>query len=442
MEGNQWLKDLRSKADHYEEPEPEGLWQDILASSRRRAADLRRRTVRIVSSVAAVAAAVFISLYFMPRSLFTVLPEPDGNPVLVAEANQLPAPGSFLPEPEPGVPDSAKANSLLSGLSDERFLPQASGKGQGQSDDAIASKVTAGTEDVLPEDSGLSGENIPSSESGLTSAEVSRKEERRDRPDGVREEKDQDTDLYADRYGHIPDDIAGHAGRRQGISAEIYYSNVPGTLSRGTGFGSLVSSAALDMDQAMSVVHAGVVDGASLFAVEDQLSAEVRHRQPVRVGVAVRFPLAGRWGIETGLTYSLLESETDAGTSSRYFHTQRMLHYLGIPLKVTFDAVRKKHWSLYLSAGGMLEKNVAGKADVDFIVNGLNVSSRKEDVLVSELQWSLNAAAGIEGRLFPALGLYAEPGVSWFIDNGSRIETVYQSRPVNFNLEVGLRYHF
>lgn len=240
----------------------------------------------------------------------------------------------------------------------------------------------------------------------------------------------------------MPYDFAELKRKKYRISAQVYYSNVPGSMSRGTGFGSLVSSAALDMDQTMSVLNAGVVDGAALFAVEDQLSAEVRHRQPVRVGATVRFHLPGRWGLETGLTYSLLESETDAGTSSRYFHTRRMLHYLGIPLKVTYDAVRKKHWSLYLSAGGMLEKNISGKADVDFMVDGVNVSSRKENILIRELQWSLNAAAGVEVRLAHAIGLYAEPGVSWFIDNGSSIETVYQSRPVNFNLELGLRYHF
>lgn len=432
MDGNDWMKDLRDKAEHYQEPEPEGLWQDILASSRRRAAGKRKRSVRILSAVASIAAAAAMALYFLPRPGLSVLPQSGGSRLLVADAERLSEPDSSL----------AVLSQNITGASDPGSVTAISETVQVVAAGKTYSVPETVAEDVPAAESTLPRENTLTEETGISTDGTLNVKEEGTGADHALGEHARDAGMQMNQAGQMPYDFAEQKQRKFGISAQVYYSNVPGSMSRGTGFSSLVSSAALDMDQTMSVLNAGVVDGAALFAVEDQLSAEVRHRQPVRVGATVRFHLPGRWGLETGLTYSLLESETDAGTSSRYFHTRRMLHYLGIPLKVTYDAVRKKHWSLYLSAGGMLEKNISGKADVDFMVDGVNVSSRKENVLIRELQWSLNAAAGIEVRLAHAIGLYAEPGVSWFIDNGSSIETVYQSRPVNFNLELGLRYHF
>ena len=37
------------------------------------------------------------------------------------------------------------------------------------------------------------------------------------------------------------------------------------------------------------------------------------------------------------------------------------------------------------------------------------------------------------------VGLYAEPGLNYYFDNGSPVENVFKSRPLNFNLTLGLR---
>lgn len=423
MDGNDWMKDLRSKAGNYQEPEPDGLWQDILASVRRRPYVSWHRPLVTVSSLAAIAAAVSAFLYFLPHpytsapdeihiqghvgSAYADVPgQPENAPYAEIESFSTASSTGHLP---PGLSSCRSSDPSSDPPSDLSPDPSS---GPERPDYAISGDSPSQAEPQVQEDSSTSGW-----------------------PGNIREDS-----LW--QYGNAGQSVPS-GSRRGGISAKVYYSNLPGSSSAGSGFGSLISpAAALDMDQAMSVANAGDVNGSALMAVDDQLSAEVRHRQPVRAGVSVRFDLPGRWGIETGLTYSLLESESDAGTSYRYFHTRRRLHYLGIPVKVTFDAVRKRHWSLYVSAGGMLEKNIAGEADMDLMVNGVSVSTRKDDILVKQLQWSLNAAAGAEYRIIPAIGLYAEPGVSWFIDNGSPIETVYQSRPVNFNLELGLRFHF
>ncbi len=436
MDGNDWMKDLRSKAEHYQEPEPDGLWQDILASVRRRHYALWRRSLVAVSSLAAMAAAVLAFLYFLshtyPSAPDAVSPS-DGIHIL-GQGGRYYADVTGQPEKTP----DAEIESF-----------SADYPADSSTDHLLSGHVCGPVSDSPSDPSSGPSSGSPADPSSGSSTDYSSSEGQTSQPDPQVHEGSS-TSGWPGNVWEDPVRQSGNAGqsvpsgsRRGNISAKVYYSNLTGSSSGGSGFGSLISpAAALDMDQAMSVVNAGDVNGSALMAVDDQLSTEVRHRQPVRAGVSVRFDLPGRWGIETGLTYSLLESESDAGTSYRYFHTRRRLHYLGIPVKVTFDAVRKRHWSLYVSAGGMLEKNIAGEADMDLIVDDVSVSTRKDAVLVKQLQWSLNAAAGAEYRIIPAIGLYAEPGVSWFIDNGSPIETVYQSRPVNFNLEMGLRFHF
>ena len=38
------------------------------------------------------------------------------------------------------------------------------------------------------------------------------------------------------------------------------------------------------------------------------------------------------------------------------------------------------------------------------------------------------------------VGIYAEPGVSYHFDDHSSLQTIYKEKPLNFNLNVGIRY--
>lgn len=43
-------------------------------------------------------------------------------------------------------------------------------------------------------------------------------------------------------------------------------------------------------------------------------------------------------------------------------------------------------------------------------------------------------------NLSSVVGLYVEPGVSYYFDNGSSVSNIYKEKPLNFNLEFGLRF--
>ena len=67
-------------------------------------------------------------------------------------------------------------------------------------------------------------------------------------------------------------------------------------------------------------------------------------------------------------------------------------------------------------------------------------SSETDDIKVKPLQWSVNASAGVQFRLTKFMGVYAEPGIAYYFDDGSEIKTIYKEKPVNFNLNLGVRF--
>ena len=228
------------------------------------------------------------------------------------------------------------------------------------------------------------------------------------------------------------------------MSADLFYSNAPGTSGGGTGLASLLSSPVpLGREQVGSLLSMSDPAGVGLFSNGDEIETKVRHRQPVRAGISVRYGLTRRWSLETGITYTMLSSDIEAGSGTRTYVADLSLHYIGIPLQVNFDVFARKRWSLYLTAGGMVEKCVAGNEKVKSVTAGVHETvSSKNNVTVKPLQWSVGAAAGAEFDFTPAVGIYVEPGVQYSFHNSGPYRTVWQDRPVNFSLEVGLRFNF
>ena len=46
---------------------------------------------------------------------------------------------------------------------------------------------------------------------------------------------------------------------------------------------------------------------------------------------------------------------------------------------------------------------------------------------------------GAELKLDNRFNIYAEPGLSYYFDNKSSVPTIYQDKPLNFNLNIGIR---
>ena len=68
------------------------------------------------------------------------------------------------------------------------------------------------------------------------------------------------------------------------------------------------------------------------------------------------------------------------------------------------------------------------------------VGRKEESVDVDRLQWSVSGAVGFQYNFIDRLGVYVEPGVGYYFDDGSNVLTIYKDKPFNFNFQVGLRF--
>lgn len=167
-----------------------------------------------------------------------------------------------------------------------------------------------------------------------------------------------------------------------------------------------------------------------------------KHHQPLKIGFTARLRLTDRLGVETGLFYSYLSSDFSSSDVLGGTKTQQKLHYAGIPLKLSYSMWRTDLLEVYAGAGGAVEFCVNGNAHTDWIYANEVVKSENRDAREKRPQFSVNASAGVQYNISDLFGVYAEPGVSYYIDNGSQTKNFYKDKQWNFNLNVGLRLTF
>lgn len=178
---------------------------------------------------------------------------------------------------------------------------------------------------------------------------------------------------------------------------------------------------------------------------QPEVQEEYSHKIPVKVGLTARYNITGRLGVETGLTYSVLSSSVKTGnseTGNNWSSGSQTLHYLGIPLNISFDILNSRYVNIYITGGGMMEKSISGNIKTDEYVDGKFARTLTAKISPKGLQWSVNAAAGVQANILPQLGVFVEPGVSHHFKNGSRVRSIYTDKPTDFSLGFGLRYSF
>ena len=149
----------------------------------------------------------------------------------------------------------------------------------------------------------------------------------------------------------------------------------------------------------------------------EQTDHYVHHRQPVRFGLSLRYRISDRWSLESGLSYTRLSSDITTIVDGVSTNEEQRHDYIGVPLNVGYQLWGNRHFSVYVLAGGIVEKMLDA----------------------SPWQFSLNGAAGAEYMINRQFSIYAEPGFGYYFPDGSSIPTIYQDRRLNLNLGFGLR---
>lgn len=151
-----------------------------------------------------------------------------------------------------------------------------------------------------------------------------------------------------------------------------------------------------------------------------------RHHQPLSFGLSVRKEFAHGLSLESGVNYTLLWSDVRM-QSSREDISQK-LHFIGIPLRMNWQFLETGRFSLYIGAGGMVEKCVAAK-----------FGSKSVDE--PKFQWSVAGAAGAQYRLGNLVGLYFEPEISHYFTE-TTLHTSRTDSSVSLTLRLGVRLSF
>ena len=180
--------------------------------------------------------------------------------------------------------------------------------------------------------------------------------------------------------------------------------------------------------------------GIGLMNRGEEVHSEYKHHLPLRFGLNVAFYLSPRLAVESGLSYTRLTSDHTEGSYHSYHTTTQKIDYLGIPLKLKYQFLSLNRIALYASAGAMAEQCISGKATTQYVIQQKAQQTEKQNLTSRPLQLSAQAALGVEYHFIDRFSLFAEPGIGYYFDDRSSLETIYQKRPFNFNLNLGIRF--
>ena len=246
-----------------------------------------------------------------------------------------------------------------------------------------------------------------------------------------------------------------HQSRRKGNSASRWSIGTNATAGMGTsqtarGNGvPLVASSSVEADDVffpqLGNPQLGVYNNSyySQYFYNRQVpnpKTEYTHHLPVRFGLNVAYRLTDRLSIESGLSYTQLSSDLKDGTEENYSTGSQELNYVGIPVNLKYRVLARRHFRLYASAGVLAEQCVSGKVTQKTVLGETTAKTEEGRVATKPQQLSVNAAVGVQFDLSGNVGIYAEPGLSYYFDDGSSLSTIYKEKPLNFNLNIGLRF--
>lgn len=438
----QWINNLRQRFEDRRQPAPDGLWDSIEAAMTERGvgngapvqAQRHARMVPMWARRAIAAAACVIIIIGVTVSLVN-LDDTDGNAVATLSTDKTATTASVdnsmesTDEAYPAVePQGLVARTLgrftaaVKKAVDEKAGTAAAEQpvlaANNVETDVQTASVTTEKAKTGSTGNGVSGRYTPSADNRNNNA-------------------------YTAQH---PRKLPPTASRRvqNGVSVGVYGTGITTSNSAVPGGNPVLSAPA---QQSTQFTNSGIMLMANPIVKGELAEMEpdevhVKHRQPVKVGVSARFRLTDRLAFESGLYYTYLSSDFEYGDKTGGTRKEQRLHYIGLPARLNFSLWRNDRMEVYAGAGGAVEIGVSGNTHTLRMDDNGAQSSRTESTRDKRPQFSVNASAGVQYNFNDLIGVYAEPGVSYYIDNGSGISNFYKDKPWNFNLSVGMRFTF
>lgn len=163
------------------------------------------------------------------------------------------------------------------------------------------------------------------------------------------------------------------------------------------------------------------------------------HDKPITFGLSMTKTINRKWNVETGLQYSILKSEFILGEDDYYVQKRQKIHYLGIPLRLSYKWFGANRWTAYTSAGIILNIPLSGKTDERY-VTGTEVPYSDSWHFIPPFQWTVGTGVGLQYNFANNWGVYLEPTFSWHIPNGSTTRTLWTEHPFTITVPFGIRF--
>lgn len=431
---DKWINDIRNRMEDYSEPLPAGLWEKIDSEiSAPKVIPLWKRWQSVAAAAVVVIAISTLSVWYW------------GNDQSIKDANLA------------GITDIESSENIepLSKLVEDGVIKTPETNGQIAVNTVVPEKSESVYEKVLPEnevktfvsfeklavDNTEENNEVKKEDKEISEAEenVQSKEKRINMMKADRETLKRNASYVA---------MAGDKRKsgRNNVELGIMAGNIPYSSSSSFSGMSRLAMVPKSISSVNNSVVSDISDASATYSqmlfsnMDKETYTDVKHHIPVTIGASVKWNINYKWALESGLNYTYLYSELRSGANS-YVEDKQKLHYVGIPLKVQRSIWNNSIFSLYASAGGMMEKCVSGSVETVYVDGNTKKNYESEDLSVKPLQFSVLASLGVQANFNKYFSLYLEPGMIYYFDDNTDILTIRKDKPFNFNLQLGLRFN-
>ena len=429
IEDKKWIQDMRKRMDDYSEPLPAGMWDKVEKElGARKVIPLRRVWQTVAAAVLIVAVSSLTFWFWISPAADSLSREGD-----LAQKEEK----AVLEESKPFIYSEVPEKPAVAAVEKAK-----AGKMMMQGAPVNVRTAIMAEEDVNEE---IETETLvgaqPEADSEVSAEEEGKQDEKKAQL--LRAVREADRRQMEENASWVKKE----RGRsRQNWQMSLGTGNTPYSYSNSFGGFGRVASHTIGQESNNLVMNPLSNESTAYNQVmfnnrEQSSKTEVHHRMPVSVGASVKWFFTEDWALESGLFYTILSSDSRSGAES-YMEEKWKLHYIGVPLKIHRSVWQNERFGFYASAGGAVEKCVSGDLETVYVTGGANREAIRSSLDVDPLQWSVMAGVGAQVNFTKQLGLYVEPGIAYYFDDGCDIETFRKEHPFSFNIQLGLRFSF
>ncbi|MDE6754104.1 MAG: sigma-70 family RNA polymerase sigma factor [Muribaculaceae bacterium] len=167
--------------------------------------------------------------------------------------------------------------------------------------------------------------------------------------------------------------------------------------------------------------------------------SEIENDFPLTLSITVSKSLTSRLSLETGINYSSMDTKFRLRFSALDITEKVRTYYLGIPLKIRYEALSLSHFSASVSGGAMVDFPI--RSDVR-TKKGYIPTNHRIPSPEAKTQWSFAAGIGLQYNFNSHVGIYLEPSLRYNFKNEATLPSYWQEHRVTFAIPLGLKLSF